>query len=520
MSTPKYAVVIIGAGPAGLTAALELSKHPDYSVKLVEQSNQVGGISRTVNYKGNLIDLGGHRFFSKHDKVLKWWADIMPVKGEINTKTITYHNKKKALPKNLNLTHSQFSLLLRPRKSRIYYRNHFFDYPLQLKYKLLKGLGFYKSFLISLGILRARLWPIKPEKNLEDFYINRFGKELYNTFFKDYTKKIWGKDCKEISSEWGRQRVKSLSISRIIRHSIANAFRTPSLLNKKTETSLIEYFLYPAKGPGQMWELVKDKCLANGVELIMQARVNEVGVKDSRAEYVCYKNDEGETLKLKADYVISSMPVRPFIKSLTSVVPKKVQQIAEGLEYRDFIIVGLLLKDILLKDKKQKIVSDNWLYIQDNTVQVGRLQLFNNWSPFMVEEPTNVWLGAEYFCNRTDELWRLDDEDLISFAVKELERIGVINSNDVLDGTVVRAPKAYPSYTGAYESFGLIKDYLSTLKNIYPVGRNGMHKYNNQDHSMLTAFKATNMILNNSRDFEALWSINTEEVYNEEKNKV
>jgi len=515
----KKSIVIIGAGPAGLTAAYELSKYLGYKITIIEQSNQVGGISKTVNYKDNLIDLGGHRFFSKHDEVLRWWSEIMPLHAEPDVNTINYQNKSKVLPTDLNNTNKQNSLLIRPRKSRIYYNQHFFDYPLQLKPKLLKNLGLYKSLKITLGILKSRVNPIKEEKNLEDFYINRFGKELYNTFFKDYTRKVWGKECHEISDAWGRQRVKTLSIRRIIFHSLKNVLGKPKGFSKKTETSLVEHFLYPAKGPGQMWEKVRDKCLSQGVKIEMEAQLKNIWTDDeNKVSKISFLRKGSDIETLNPDYLISSMPVRPLIEAFTKEVPDQLRSIARNLEYRDFLIVGLLANTIKLKNKQGKRVTDNWLYIQDRNVMLGRLQLFNNWSPYMVANPKQTWLGAEYFCYRHDDLWKMKDKEIIDFAAKELESIGVLDAQEVVDGTVVRCPKAYPSYTGVYEDFNEIVSFLKSHSNLIPIGRNGMHKYNNQDHSMLTAFKARDLILSKSSDFEKLWKINTDSEYLEEKN--
>lgn len=510
-------MVIIGAGPAGLTAALELARSSNYHITVVEKSDQVGGISKTVDYKGNLIDLGGHRFFSKHDEVLKWWSQIMPIEQNSEAKQITYHGEKKALPSNLKTENLHAQLLIRRRKSRIYYKNHFFSYPLQFKWSLITGLGWFKSLKIAIGILQSRFFPIRPEENLEDFYINRFGRELYHTFFKEYTYKVWGRHCYEISPEWGRQRVKSLSIRRIILHALRNLVISPKSFSTKPETSLIEYFLYPAKGPGQMWELVKQRSEENGVLFKMNSRVTSIKSIKGAVTSVCFEDAVGTQQCIEADYVISSMPIRPLVKALGLDHSRLVSKIAANLEYRDFLIVGLLLKDIKLKDPNGGLLPDNWLYIQDSGVNLGRLQIFNNWSPYMVADPTQYWIGAEYFCYQSDKIWQMNDEALIELASEELERIGVLNKQDVLDGTVVRCPKAYPSYTGSYTDFEKIKGYLSQFENFFPIGRNGMHKYNNQDHSMLTAFKAVQMITDDTQDFEALWDINTEEAYHEEK---
>lgn len=510
----KERVVIVGAGPAGLTAAYELAKTGEYLITVLEKDDIVGGISRTVDYKGNLIDLGGHRFFSKSDRVLQWWNEILPIRQDQNLRTIGYQNKSKDLPP-LKRTEKEFSMLVRPRKSRIYYRKHIFNYPLQLRWNLLRGLGLGKSALITLGILRARIWPIKPETNLEEFYINRFGKELYLTFFKDYTEKVWGKKCQEISNEWGRQRVKSLSIRRIISHSLRNAFEKKQKVRGKTVTSLIEYFLYPAKGPGHMWQTVRERCEEMGVEFYFNAELVKIHREDSRVKGITYAKDN-KSSPLPCDYLVSTMPVRSLVDAMEPNLDPRVHDIAGNLEYRDFFIVGLLLKNLKLKDAKNQPIKDNWLYIQDHGVKVGRLQIFNNWSPYMVKDPRHHWIGAEYFCYDSDEIWHKKDQELIDLALKELAQIGVLNKEDYLDGTVIRCPKAYPSYTGSYAHFQEVVHLLKSYKNLFPIGRNGMHKYNNQDHSMLTAFKAVELIEKAHHDKDELWAINTEEEYHEE----
>jgi len=390
MGKKRETVVIIGAGPAGLTAAYELVTNSEMKVILLESDKQVGGISKTVDYKGNKIDIGGHRFFSKSDWVLNWWQKFLPILSNADEIATTYQNQHKMIQVGRNVDESIPHMLIRPRKSRIFHNKHLFDYPLKLNIRTFKGIGLWKSLKIASSILLAKAKPIKNEKNLEDFYINRFGKELYTTFFKDYTHKVWGKPCNEISAEWGRQRVKGLNFRKIIKHYLSTLFypQRQGFANKKTEQTLTEYFLYPQKGPGQLWEEVASKCIAKNVKIQFNQQVIELisGKNGREINEVKVKDLLSGTLStLSCNYVISSMPVKSLAECLTSKVPEAVYKIASNLEYRDFLIVGLLLDDLAIKDKSGNPV-DNWLYIQDDGVKLGRLQLFHNWSPYMVKD--------------------------------------------------------------------------------------------------------------------------------------
>lgn len=513
MSKPKETIVIIGAGPAGLTAAYELATRGDYEVIVLEADKQVGGISKTVDYKGNKIDIGGHRFFSKSDWVLDWWQQFLPILNDGKEVLTTYQSRQKTVTAQAFTDPSQPHMLIRPRKSRIYYGGKLLDYPIKLNLKTLFKIGFWKSLGILFSLLTRKARPTKEERNLEDFFINRFGTKLYETFFKEYTQKVWGKPCTEISPEWGRQRIKGLSLKKIIKHYFTTLFypMRHALGNKQVEQTLTEYFLYPQKGPGQLWETVADRCASKGVDLRMNHKV--IGLK-SRNKQV-FKVEvldqvSKELYQIDCDQVISTMPVKHLITSLDSAVPEKVKAVASNLEYRDFMIVGLLLNNLNLKGRQDRNIDDNWLYIQDQGLQVGRVQLFHNWSPQMTAEAGMCWIGAEYFCQAGDELWLKSEEELIALATEELSKIGLIEASAVLDGTLVRMPKAYPSYVGTYEDFDLVKDYFNTFPNLYLIGRNGTHKYNNQDHSMLTALEATNNILNKTTDKKNIWAINTE----------
>jgi protoporphyrinogen oxidase len=508
-------VVIIGAGPAGLTAAYELSRKPGYEILVLESDFQVGGISRTVDYKGNLIDIGGHRFFSKSDRVLEWWANFLPVVDTSHPHSeIGYHNRKKEVD-SLLWKSARNAMLIRPRQSRIYFKQKMYDYPLKINMNLVINLGKKRSLRIARDLMTSWLRPINPEKNLEDFYINRFGREIYKMFFKDYTRKVWGKPCTEISAEWGRQRVKSLKVPELVWHSFKKMVGFHNGDSNGTSRSLIERFLNPAKGPGMLWEKVAEECKAAGVVFSMDSRVSGLHLEGNRVTRVDYVRD-GKTLSAECDEVFSTMPLQELARSMGPAVPEEVNGVFRSLEYRDFLIVGLKVSELRFEKEAGEFIRDNWIYIQDKGVNVGRLQFFNNWSPFMVSGD-GFWIGAEYFCNHTDDIWTMKDGDLIDMALRELETIGILHADRFIDGTVVRCPKAYPSYTGAYTDIGRVKDFLNTVVNLYPMGRNGLHKYNNQDHSMLTAFHAVESMMAGGRDKEAVWDINSEEEYHEEK---
>ncbi|MCL1955706.1 MAG: NAD(P)/FAD-dependent oxidoreductase [Fibromonadales bacterium] len=445
--------LIIGAGPAGLTAAFEFLKKGDIHPIVVEQENFVGGISRTVEHNGNRMDIGGHRFFSKNNWVMDWWKTIY---GD---------------------------MMLRPRLSRILYMRKFFDYPVSLNANTIKGLGLWRMAKIGTSYLKSSLFQIKKEKNLQDFMLNRFGKELYLTFFKDYTEKVWGIPCEQISAEWGAQRIKGLSIAKTIKH---------ALFKNTKETSLIDEFLYPKLGPGDLWQRAADKVLEMGGEIKFNTKIEKLNLK----EY---------------DYVLSSMPIKDLINAMEDV-PPNIKEIANGLVYRDFITVGLLLEKLEVGN-----IKDNWIYVQESDVKVGRLQIFNNWSEHLVKDKSKIWLGMEYFANEGDDLWNMSERVFSKFAISELEKIGMAKKENVLDSVVIKVPKAYPAYFGTYNKFGELKAWLDGIDNLFLIGRNGMHKYNNMDHSMLSAKEAVNAIRYGSKDKSAIWSVNSEEDYHEGK---
>lgn len=510
--------IIIGAGPAGLTAAYELLTRTDVRVIILERSDFIGGISRTVNYKGNRMDIGGHRFFSKSDRVMKWWQEMMPVQA---AGTEPPELDRLMLP----VAGDPLRMLERQRVSRIYYLKRFFDYPVKLNGNTIKNLGVTRIAKMGLSYIKARAIPRQDESTLEDFLINRFGIELYKTFFKDYTEKVWGIACDAIKSEWGAQRIKGLSITSAIKHAVLSTLgRTKgSLTQKNVETSLIERFLYPKYGPGQLWEEVARRVTERGAQLVMNARVTGLDVAlDGSMQVSAIDAGTGKTQHFVGKYVFSTMPIDELVEAMGQNVPEPVKRVAKGLRYRDFVTAGLLVPRLKIKNEtkiptRNELVPDNWIYIQENSVKLGRLQLFQNWSPYMVNDLDQVWLGLEYFCNRGDDLWNMTDDAFLRFAAEELGSIGIIDAADVVDGTVIRVEKTYPAYFGTYDEFSVVRDYTDAIDNLFLIGRNGMHRYNNADHSMLTAMTAVDNIVANRKDKKNIWDVNTEQEYHEEK---
>ena len=528
--------IIIGAGPAGLTAAFELLTRTEIKPIVLEKTADIGGISKTVNYKGNRIDLGGHRFFSKSDRIMNWWINMLPVQ----TSATQNHHKKgdQKIPIHYHRKQTQIEhptqehdadkennvFLIRQRLSRIFYLRKFFNYPVSADFKTLSKLGIVRSTKIITSYISSRLFPVSPEITLQDFFTNRFGKVLFNTFFKDYTEKVWGKPPNEITADWGRQRVKSLSISKAIMHSVKKLFKKEGdLFQKETETSLIEQFLYPKYGPGQMWEEIAHQVEQKGGKVLLNNEVVGISLQKGQiASIQVLDIKTGNTQSLSANYYFSTMPVKDMINAMGSEIPNEIKDVANGLDYRDFISTGLLLNK-LKKQKgsastKNNLLPDNWIYVQESDVKLGRIQIINNWSPYMLNDASKVWLGLEYFCNEDDELWNLTDEKMVSFAILELEKIGLIDASEVIDSTVIRMAKTYPGYFGSYKHFGKIVEFTDKIDNLFLIGRNGMHKYNNQDHSMLTAMTAVDNIINDVRSKSNIWAVNTEEEYHEHKN--
>ena len=515
----KKKVVIIGSGPAGLTAAYELlDKSNKYEVTVLEELNIVGGISRTVNYKGNRMDMGGHRFFSKDERVNEWWEKILPSQGSLPKDDKILNRTSTLTEGGPNPDKTDKVMLRRNRLSRIYFKNKFFDYPISLKFETLKNMGFLTTIEVGFSYLKSVFFKRK-EKSLEDFYINRFGKKLYSMFFENYTENLWGRHPSEISPEWGAQRVKGLSIIAIIKDIFGKVFKKK---NRHIETSLIEEFKYPKLGPGELWEVVADSVKEKGGAIITEAKVTKITQKDKMIKSVTYVKDNKE-ITIKADYFISSMPIKDLINGMNDV-PKKINKIATNLPYRDYMTVGVLIPKLNLKNETKiktigNIVPDNWVYVHDKKVKMGRLQIYNNWSPYLVKDLDHtIWMGLEYFCNEGDNMWNMTDDDFASFGIEEMITMGLIdNKEDVIDYHVERVKKAYPAYFDSYEHIEDVKKYINKIQNLYCVGRNGQHRYNNVDHSMVTSFEAVNNIINNISNKDNIWNVNTEKEYHEVK---
>jgi protoporphyrinogen oxidase len=520
MSHPT--AIIVGAGPAGLTAAYELLQRTDIRPIVLEQSTDMGGLCRTINYRGNRIDIGGHRFFSKSDRVMQWWLSQLPIqRTDQRIHWLKYHGQSDLLPdsdQRPDPDKTDRVMLIRPRKSRIYWQRKLFDYPLSLSRDTIRKMGLWRLSRAASSYVWSSLRPIRPERHLEDFLINRFGGELYRTFFKSYSEKVWGVPCREIPAAWGAQRIKGLSIRKAILHALSRSTkRSLDVAQKHTETSLIETFLYPKFGPGQMWETVAEKIRARGGQIFTEHCVTRFQIEGRRivAVEACH-TPTGQSRWLPADLVCSSMPVKELIRGLGEHASSSIRQIADNLPYRDFFTVGLLTKTLKLQDAGGPI-RDNWIYIQEPDVLIGRLQIFNNWSPYMVADPALVWLGLEYFCNETEDIWSWPDDRLIDLGKDELRRLNIIDPHEVVDGCVIRTRKTYPAYFGAYSRFSELREYLDHFQNLYCLGRNGQHRYNNQDHSMLTAMIAVDNIVEGRADKSNVWDVNVEEEYHESR---
>jgi protoporphyrinogen oxidase len=461
---------IIGAGPAGLTAAYELTKH-DLPAIVLEQDTIVGGIARTETYKGYHFDIGGHRFFTKVALIQQVWEEIL---GE--------------------------EFLTRPRLSRIFYDGSFFDYPLK-PLNALRGLGLLESIRIGFSYLWVQAFPSAEEENFEQWVTNRFGRRLYEIFFKTYTEKVWGMPCTEIRADWAAQRIKNLDLVKAVRHALLGSGRGEAV------TSLIDSFYYPRLGPGMMWERCRDLLAQRGVETRFDSGVVELVRQGAAVGRLRTENRAGESREIEVDQVISSMPVQDLIRAIRPAPPAEVLEAADTLRYRDFLTVVLIVD-------REELFPDNWIYIHSPDVVVGRIQNFKNWSPAMVPEPGRSSLGLEYFVQENDELWNAPDEELVALGRREMAALGLIDSEEVIDGCVLRMPKAYPVYDQVYkQALETIREFLTGIPNLQLIGRNGLHRYNNQDHSMLTGIYAARNLAGASYD---LWSVNVDQEYLEE----
>ena len=467
-----FPVVIIGAGPAGLTAAYELSAHNCKSLVVEKDSKYVGGLAKTMRFKGFRFDIGGHRFFSKNREIENLWTEIL---GK--------------------------EMLVKKRLSRIFYKKKFFDYPLK-PLNALKNLGVWVSITVCLSYIWVRFFPIKNERSFEDWVTNRFGKKLYTIFFKNYTEKVWGIPANQISADWAAQRIRGLSLKEVL----INAF-----FGQKKEKEIIKTlttrFRYPKLGPGMFWEKVKKIIETKSSQVLLGSEVISVNHDLKKVASLSVESNN-RRVKFYGDHFISSMPLADLITCFNPEPPNQVLNAAKALKYRDFLIVVLIIS-------KKQLFSDQWIYIHDPEVHVGRIQNFKNWSRFMVLKSEMTCLGLEYFCSSKDDLWNKTDDKIIEIAVKELEFLGLIDKTEVLSGKVIRVPKAYPVYDKEYLSrVNVIKNYLQNFKNLQVVGRNGMHKYNNQDHAMMTGLLAARNILGGTFN---LWRINTDAEYAEEE---
>lgn len=519
MGKREKIALIIGGGPAGLSAAYEfLNKTDDVKPIIIEELDCVGGISRTVNKDGNMMDLGGHRLFSKNEEILALWEKFLPTQGvpSIDDKIL---NRVGTLSKNgPNPDETDNVMLKRKRYSRIYYLRKFFDYPISLSVTTVLNLGIWRTFCAGMSYIKSCFIKID-EKNLQDFMINRFGKVLYLTFFENYTQKVWGRHPKDISKEWGEQRIKGLSLSKAIFNALGSVFKVFKR-NEAVETSLIDEYFYPKYGCGQLWDLMAKDIVEKGGEIFYNSKVTGITTEKNEIKSLSVEQD-GKKIEISGDYIMSSMPIKDLINGM-NFVPQDVKSVAEQLPYRDYMLVALVLKDFKLKNNTDyktinNLCPDSWIYVQETDVEVGRLMIVNNWSPYLAKDfKNNVLVGMEYFADEGDKRWNMSDEEMIEFGIAELEKIGAIEKTDVEDAFRVRVPKAYPAYFGIYEQFDKVKNYLDSIVNLYCIGRNGQHKYNNMDHSMLSGIEAVNVI-KGGLSKEILWSVNTEQDYHEVK---
>ena len=513
--------LIIGAGPAGLTAAYELLKKVrDIEVVVFEESDCFGGISKTVNYKGNRMDMGGHRFFSKIPEVNEWWDHMLPMQGAPTYDDIVLKREMPVHKGGPDPEKEDRVMLTRHRVSRILFDTKFYDYPISLKPETFKNFGVLTTLKVGFSYLGSMFHKL-PEDNLENFYINCFGRKLYSMFFEYYTENLWGRHPSEIDASWGAQRTKGLSIMGILKDFFGKLFKVK---NRKVNTSLIEEFKYPKLGPGQLWDVTAAEVEKLGGTIIKNAKVIRVHKDENNVLTSLTYEKDGQEFTMEGDYFISSMPVRDLVGGMNDV-PAEPARIAKGLPYRDYMRLGVLVPNINLVNKTNiktinNIVPDCWVYVQDRNVKLGRFQIYNNWSPYMIKDLEHtVWIGLEYFVNEGDEYWNMTEKEFAKIGVSEMVKLGLIDSPDVvLDVHMEKVKKAYPAYFDTYDEMDRLIEYLSSIENLYCVGRNGQHRYNNIDHSMVTSFEAVKNIISGTKDKKNIWSVNTEQEYHETSN--
>ena len=514
MERTKIAV-IIGAGPAGLSAAYNLLKlTDDIKPVILEELDCAGGISRTVFYNGNGTDIGPHRLFTKNDDILRMWEELLPLQGKPPVDDKILHREITVNPGGPDPDETDRVMLKRKRLSRIYYLRKFFDYPISLKASTILNMGLGRTFKAGMSYIKSCVVK-RDENSLEDFMINRFGKVLYEMFFEKYTQKVWGLHPSKISKEWGEQRIKGLSLSKALLNAVLSPLKL--LSNKHKETSLIDEYYYPKLGCSHLWNTMADEIIKMGGEIKFNSKVKDFDMDDNSIKAVVLENGE----KIKGDYFISSMPVKYLVQGLKNV-PQDVADIADNLSYRDYMLVSFYCDKINLPNNTNiptfgNIAPDSWIYIQENDITAGRMHIMNNCSPYVIKDfEHKVLINLEYFCNEGDELWEKSDEDMINFGISELQKRDVITKENVLDSLRIKVKKAYPAYFGVYKDFDKVINYLNTIENLYCIGRNGQHKYNNMDHSMLSGLEAAKVIKDNLAK-EVLWAVNTEQEYHEIK---
>lgn len=479
MGKNKEIAIIFGAGPAGLTTAYELIKNSNIKPIIVEKSEFIGGMCFSKKAEGYIMDVGGHRYFTKFDNVKKWWLQFLPLQTN---------------PKQNNV------FLYRNRISRIYFLRKLFDYPVSINFQTIKGLGLVRMIRIFFSYVRYKFFKIKPENSAEDFLINTFGKELYETFFKDYTEKLWGVSCKDISSEWGKERIKGISLKETLLSVIKNI-----LCNKNKEVDL---FLYPKFGPGQIWDEVASQIIKEGGEILLNSEVIKITQNKNKIKSITIKTKKDNKV-ITADYFISSIPIKNLIKMINNV-PEKIRNISDGLIYRNFRAAGVLVDRMRILDKNSdKMLYDTWVYIQEKDVFMGRMQIYNNWSPYLLKDKNKVWLGFEYFVGDDDKIWNMTSLEFENLAINEADKIGIIDKNDVLMTISHKFEKAYPAYFGTYNKFEDIKKYVDGFDNLYLIGRAGMHKYINIDHVVLSGIAVVKNIVQKMPNKDNIWNIDT-----------